>query len=174
MLARESLISFCAVGPSSFPRKCQHMRNKLSALAHSSSFGPSPWTTACWSLRACRTSGFTDQQQSQSLGSSAQGLRSHASVHHKCALAGITRGLVHSHHEHGVVRIASPESLFPFKEGLVVDDVCLTADEVIEYLCALQSSARLRRVLEVCANRTFDLVPIIEGTLPTPSLNSLW
>jgi hypothetical protein len=59
---------------------------------------------------------------------------------------------------------APPSELFPFMEPFVVDGQDISAADVIEMCQDLHTDERLDRISKVCAGRTFDVVPVIEGT----------
>jgi hypothetical protein len=114
---------------------------------------------------------LSNRRHLHSLGIPALMMRSSAPnvpKRYKCASTHLARALVYGQHELSVVQNASAESLFPYKEKFIVDGAHLSAEEVIEYLTPLQTPERIQRVLDVCANRTFDIAPIIEGELQKP------
>lgn len=78
---------------------------------------------------------------------------------------GVAKALVRSsQNEAGFITKAPPSELFPFMQPFVVDGQDMSVADVIEMCQALQTDERLDRILKVCAGRTFDVVPVIEGT----------
>ena len=63
----------------------------------------------------------------------------------------------------GLVSSAPDTELFPFAEPFNVDGRALSALEVLEVLRGALSDSRVDKMLQVCAQRTFDIVPVVEG-----------
>lgn len=61
------------------------------------------------------------------------------------------------------VQSAAPEELFPFVNAFAAGDTTLSAAQVIDMLATFMKERRIDRIRQVCAERTFDVVPVIEG-----------
>lgn len=85
---------------------------------------------------------------------------------HRRTGASVTKGLVRRDAESSMLRPTDDASLFPFAEPFNVSGHDVSAEEVIESLSRVLESDRVQRVAEVCAQRTFDVVPVIEGVMP--------
>ena len=86
-----------------------------------------------------------------------------AAPQHRRTGASVTKGLIRRDSEAGMLRRADDASLFPFSEPFDVSGQEVSAEAVVEGLSHVLEPERVRRVTEVCAQRTFDVVPIIEG-----------
>lgn len=82
----------------------------------------------------------------------------HRSTHvHSC------RALSQKDRDQGTVSRADETKLFPYCEPFNIAGSHLTASELIELLAPLASDTRVHKIREVAANRTFDVVPVVEG-----------
>ena len=62
-----------------------------------------------------------------------------------------------------VITNAPVDRLFPFQEPFHLHGQDLTAEQIIDQLKPAMSETRVKRMQQVCAQRTFDIVPIMEG-----------
>jgi hypothetical protein len=70
---------------------------------------------------------------------------------------------VREQNEAEVISHAPETDLFPYAEPFRVDGTELSAAKVIETLRRPLSDDRVYKILNVCAQRTFDVVPVVEG-----------
>jgi hypothetical protein len=76
-----------------------------------------------------------------------------------CASHALMRGSAAS----DIVSEAPAHEMFPYVEPFNVDGRRLSALEVLDALRGAISDVRVDTMLRVCSQRTFDIVPVVEG-----------